>query len=160
VTPQPAVTSGRPVTSQQPLASRFGDEKGSGVLSSAMGLVFFLGFLFLTTSVLLTLYRTSAVAAAATDAAHAAARASAPPSGSGSARGVGNRACDATATAAATDLARHLLGSGASVEASCLDGSAVSVTVEAPRPKLGTLLGRGPIRRTAEARFEARQAST
>jgi hypothetical protein len=133
------------------------DEAGSGVLSSAMGLAFFLGFLFVTTSVLLTLFRTSAVSAAATDAAHAAARASAPAIGSAGARGVGARACDAAATAAATDLAQRLLGTDVRVEASCVDGPAVSVTVEAPRPALGALLGRGPIRRTAEARFEARQ---
>jgi hypothetical protein len=125
------------------------------VLSSALGLAFFLGFLFLTTSVLLTLYRTSAVAAAATDAAHAAARAAGPGSSVG-ASGVGDRRCDATVIEAAGDLARHLLGPAARVDAACLAG-AVSVTVAAPRPSLGALVGRGPIRRTAEARFEARQ---
>jgi hypothetical protein len=122
-----------------------------------MGLVFVLGFLFVTTSVLLTLFRTSAVSAAATDAAHAAARASSPAGGGATASGPGDRACDAAATSAATDLARRLLGADVRIEASCVDGAAVSVTVEAPRPTLGNLLGRGPIRRTAEARFEARQ---
>lgn len=140
---------------RSPAPSSRSGERGSGVLSSAMGLVFFLGFLFLATSVLLTLYRTSAVAAAATDAAHAAARAAAPGS-SGGAAGVGERSCDATVTQTATDLARHLLGPDAHIDAACLDG-AVSVTVEAPRPSLGALVGRGPIRRTAEARFEARR---
>ena len=125
------------------------------MLSAAMGLVFFLGFLFLTTSVLLTLYRTSAVAAAATDAAHAAARATAPTSAAdGSA--VGERICDDAVTRTAADLARQLLGPDVSASATCAEG-AVSVTVEAPRPRLGALVGRGPIRRTAAARFEARR---
>lgn len=139
-------------------------ERGSGVLSAAMGLVFVLGLLLLATSVLLTLYRTSAVAAAATDAAHAAARATAPASVSASVSasttasvgGVGDRACDESVARTAVDLAHQLLGPDVRASAACGDG-AVSVTVEAPRPSLGALVGRGPIRRTAEARFEARR---
>jgi hypothetical protein len=138
-------------------------EAGSGVFSSAMGLVFFLGFLFLTTSALVTLYRTSAVSTAARDAARAAADAAVPAANgrSGAAAGAtgdgpGARVCDDVVTRAAVEHARRLLGSGVRAEATCVGAAAVSVTVEAPRPTLGALLGRGPIRRHAEARFEAR----
>ena len=138
------------------------DEAGSGVLAAAMGLVFFLGFLFLTTSVLVTLYRTAAVTAAARDAASAAADAAVPVGGAPGGTGIdgpGARVCDGDVIQAAMEHVRRLLGGGVRAEASCIGASAVAVTIEAPRPTLGALLGRGPIRRTAEARFEARAAA-
>lgn len=122
-------------------------DRGTGLISTVAGLLAFLAFLLFAVQLLLNLYATSTVTAAAGDAARLVA-----------ARG---NARDAAAVARAEDHARALLGRfGEEVRFSwALDGGAVRLRVqaEAPRvvlPGLGGALGFDEIDRTVVARIE------
>ena len=127
-----------------------GGQEGTGLFASVFGLLFVVGFLLLASEVLLTLHRASVVRAAAFDAAHAGAEAA----------GGGLRTCTAAAEAAATLRGTELAGPQSLVSVQCLDGDAIVVTVESPRPRLAGLLGPAAIRRSAEVRFETSRTSS
>lgn len=120
-------------------------ESGTGQFSTVFGVAFFIGLLMLTTEVLLTLHRASAVQAAASDAAHATAQAV-----TGSAR----RSCGADLAPQAALRAEMLLGSAATAEVTCVTAEIVRVTVEAPGVPIGGVLGPRSIRRSAEVHLE------
>ena len=90
------------------------NERGSGMLSSTLGLLYFLGFLTLTTQLTTSLYRTSVATGVAHDAAHAAA----------GARFEAGEVCDEAMLELARERATRLLGAARSahITANCLGG--------------------------------------
>lgn len=124
------------------------DERGSGLLSAGLGLVFFVGFLMLALHIMVGLYRTSMVAATARDAAHAAA----------DAPGAGLRVCTGALLAEAEAEAVKRLGPEAVAEAACT-ASSLQVTVSVPRPRLLPAVGSARIERSATVRLETRVAT-
>lgn len=115
------------------------------MLSSGLGLLFFVGFLMLAIHVMVGLYRTSMVAATARDAAHAAA----------DAPGAGIRSCNRALLAAAEHHALDRLGPGAKAAATCT-ATSLQVTVSVPRPRLVPGVGTARIERSASVRLETR----
>ena len=114
-------------------------ERGSGMLSSTLGLLYFLGFLTLTTQLTTSLYRTSVATGVAHDAAHAAA----------GARFEAGEVCDEAMLELARERATRLLGAARSahITANCL-GPDLQVSVSLRKPALLALGGRTDITRT------------
>ena len=120
-------------------------ERGTGTLSSALGLLFFLGFLTLTTQLTTSLYRTSLVSGVAYDAAHAAA----------GARLESGESCDEPMLEVARERAAALLGatSARRVTATCV-GPDLQIAISLRKPALLALAGNPDISRTIIVRSE------
>lgn len=130
-------------------------ERGSGVLGTSFGILFFLGFLLLATQVAVSLYARTVVHGAALDAGRLISLAA----GSDGELQPGELA---TAERAAHQRVAELLGHDASLTVEAVDPVAnrVTVSVEAPRPRLlfgGGTLGDPVLRETVELRLETLQ---
>ena len=130
-------------------------DRGSGLLGTCFGVVFFLGFLLLATQVAVGLYARSVVTSAALDAGRIMASA-------GGEDGTIEAGELLAARAAATTRVRELLGADAQFQVTALDLEAdrIEVSVTAARPRLlwgGGTLGSDVIERRVQLRLEQLQ---
>lgn len=130
-------------------------ERGSGLMGTCFGIMFFLGFLLLAAQITLGLYARSVVTSAALDSGRIMAGAAGP-------NGMVEPGELATAQAEAVNRVRSLLGPHATFELRSVDraASVVEVAVSAPRPRLlwgGGTLGSDVIERRVRVRLEQLQ---
>lgn len=141
--------------SNRPWGRVGGDETGSGLFGTSLGVLFFLGFLLFATQLAVSLYARSVLTSAALDAGRILADA-------GGADGTIDSAELADAQRQAERRVQDLLGNDADLRVDELDVAAgtAEVTVSTTRPRLllgGGTLGSPTIERSVRVRLEQLQ---